>query len=160
MLWEMVAMVSAGFCFAGFALLLRKIIRKTPKWLVPAAAGLGMICFQVYSEYTWFAHSKNLLPEQTVVVAEVGETAFYKPWTYIVPQVLKFVAADTANVKELDEAGNVRQVQLYFFERRMSAYNLSVLVDCAQRIQADALAAKREWGRTAYTEKLAEAVCR
>lgn len=156
----MVAMVSAGFCFAGFALLLSKIVKKAPKWLVPAAAGLGMISFQVYSEYTWFAHSKNLLPKQTVVVAEVGETAFYKPWTYVVPQVLKFVAADTGNVKKLDEEGSLRQVQLYFFERRMSAYNLSVLVDCAQRIQADALAMEREWGRTAYTGKLADAVCR
>ncbi|MDO5058420.1 MAG: hypothetical protein Q4D82_00570 [Neisseria sp.] len=161
MLWEMVAMVSAGFCFAGFALAVRKMFKRAPKWLVPAAAGFGMLVFQIYSEYTWFGHTKSLLPEGTVVVAEAEESIFYRPWSFVWPQVQRFIAADAANAKKVDDAGQIRQVQLYFFERRLSAYNLSVLVDCRQGIQAEVKgAAEPQWGKTPYTAKLAEAVCR
>ena len=61
---------------AGIMMMIRLFIKKLPKWLVPAAAGLGMIGFQVYSEYTWFSHTRSLLPESAVVVAEVRKTRF------------------------------------------------------------------------------------
>ena len=161
MLWELIATITAGFGAAGIALILRMMFKKLPKWLIPAAAGLGMIGFQVFSEYTWFEHTRSRLPSETKVVAEIPETAFYKPWSYVKPEVLKFVAVDTANLETVDQARNIRRANLYFFERRMSAQTLPVWIDCQNQVQSDiADPAKQVWGKTGYTENIVAAVCR
>lgn len=166
MVWELIATVFAGLGAAGVMLGLRFIFKKSPKWLVPAAAGLGMLLFQVYSEYTWFNHTRSLLPKNTVVVAEIGETAFYKPWSYIKPQVLKFVAVDTDKVLFADDDKTVLQTNLYFFERRMSANTWPVLIDCKKRLQANVKSVENGvpvpdgWNKGQYTGQIAQAVCR
>ena len=168
MIWEFVATLSAGIGAAGIMMMIRLFIKKLPKWLVPAAAGLGMIGFQVYSEYTWFSHTRSLLPESAVVVAEVPENAFYKPWSYIKPQVLKFVAIDTAKTAPVGESGQVLQTNLYFFERRMSAQTWPILINCQTRFQANApqqntgvplSVVADAWSKTDYSEKIALAIC-
>lgn len=161
MLWELIATITAGFGAAGIALILRTVFKKLPKWTIPAAAGLGMLGFQVFSEYTWFEHTRSRLPSETKVVAEIPETAFYKPWSYVKPQVLKFVAVDTANVETVDQERNIRRANLYFFERRMSAQAAPVWIDCHNRLQSDiADPGKETWGKTEYTADIAAAVCR
>ncbi|UOP04369.1 hypothetical protein [Conchiformibius kuhniae] len=153
MLWEFLATLFAGLGAAGVVLLLRPLVRgRMPKWAVPAAAGLGMLGFQVYSEYTWFAHTRAKLPPDTVVVAEVPSAAPYKPWSYVVPQVLQFVAADTANVRTDNSA---RHVNLYFFERRMRAKVLAVRVDCATGHYSDPQSGQ-VWQ---FDQRLRQAVC-
>ena len=168
MIWEFVATLSAGIGAAGIMMMIRLFIKKLHKWLVPAAAGLGMIGFQVYSEYTWFSHTRSLLPESAVVLAEVPENAFYKPWSYIKPQVLKFVAIDTAKTAPGGESGQVLQTNLYFFERRMSAQTWPILINCQTRLQANApqqnngepLSVDADaWSKTDYSEKIALAIC-
>lgn len=164
MIWEFLAIASAGLGAAGVMMILRLFAKRLPKWLVPAAAGLGMIGFQVYSEYNWYPHTRSLLPESAVVVAEVPHTAFYKPWSYVAPQILKFVAVDTAKTAPVGNDGRLLQTNLYFFERRMSAHTLPVLIDCQNRTQAydhggEDSGGKIEWGTTAYTDKLVDAVC-
>ncbi|WP_416191033.1 hypothetical protein [Neisseria sp. CCUG12390] len=161
MLWELIATVSAGFGAAGIALIVRTVFKKLPKWMIPAAAGLGMIGFQVFSEYTWFEHTRSRLPSETAVVAEIPETAFYKPWSYIRPQVLKFVAVDTANIETVDKERNIRRANLYFFERRMSAQTLPVWIDCGNGLQTDiADPSAQVWGKTEHTANIVAAVCR
>ena len=164
MIWEFVATLSAGIGAAGIMMMIRLFIKKLPKWLVPAAAGLGMIGFQVHSEYTWFDHTRSLLPKSAVVVAEVSESAFYRPWSYVKPQVLKFVAIDSAKTVPVGESGQILQTNLYFFERRMSAQTLPILVDCQSGLQANAPASdqaptKLAWGKTAYTDRIVQAIC-
>ncbi len=130
MLWEFIAVLAAGFAGAGIALSLRFLIKRLPKWIVPVAAGLAMLGFAIYSEYSWYSHTASRLPEGTVVVATVPHTAFYKPWSYVQPQILQFVALDTKSIKTLDEDN--KQVTLYFFERRMKAQPLAVTLNCRQ----------------------------
>ena len=168
MIWEFVATLSAGIGAAGIMMMIRLFIKKLPKWLVPAAAGLGMIGFQVHSEYTWFDHTRSLLPKSAVVVAEVSESAFYRPWSYVKPQVLKFVAIDSAKTVPVGESGQILQTNLYFFERRMSAQPWPILINCQTRLQANApqqnngepLSIDAEaWSKTDYSEKIAQAIC-
>lgn len=165
MIWELIATVFAGLGAAGIVLGLRVFFRKMPKWLVPAGAGLGMLLFQIYSEYTWYGHTRSLLPQGTVVVAEIKETAPYKPWSYYKPQILRFVAVDTGKLLAVNDDKNIIQANLYFFERRMSAHTWPVLVDCQKRLQANIRTTRNgipepgEWGKTEYTEKIAQAVC-
>ena len=57
MIWHLVATFSAGLGAAGIAFLLRSLSKqKLPKWIIPAFAGIGMLGYQIYFEYNWFAH--------------------------------------------------------------------------------------------------------
>lgn len=155
MFWELIATFLAGFMTAGVALSLRLIIKKLPKWIVPAAAGLGMIGFQVYSEYNWFNHTKSRLPDGVVVVATHESPVFYQPWSYFSAPTTRFVAVE----KSADEAGlDVRQANLYFFERRMPAAHTPILVDCQNGRQSD-FSKTPNWGITPMTDEIVKAVC-
>ena len=163
MIWEWIATITAGLGAAGLLMLLRLFYKRLPKSLIPAAAGSGMLLFQIHSEYTWFDHTRSLLPASAVVVAEVPESAFYKPWSYWQPQVLKFVAIDSAQTVRHPSEPLV-QTHVYFFERRMSAQTLPILVDCQSGLQANAPASdqaptKLAWGKTAYTDRIVQAIC-
>ena len=166
MVWEWIATLFAGLGAAGIMLGLKRLFQKIPKWAVPAGAGLGMMLFQVYSEYTWYGHTRSLLPPGTEIVAEIPETAVYKPWSYIKPQVLKFVAVDTVKTIPVNGNGDVVQANLYFFERRMSANTWPVLVDCRKQMQANVKGMNNGtpepdgWVRTPYTGKIAKSVCK
>lgn len=129
MFWELIAAVFAGLAGAGIALSLRLVIKRLPKWIVPACAGLAMLGFVVYSEYSWYDHTVARLPSGVVVVATVPHTAFYKPWSYVRPQILQFVALDTASVTS--HSDNTKRATLYFIERRMPTRPLAITVDCA-----------------------------
>ena len=168
MIWEWIATITAGLGAAGLLMLLRLFYKRLPKSLIPAAAGLGMLLFQIHSEYTWFDHTRSLLPKSAVVVAEVSESAFYRPWSYVKPQVLKFVAIDSAKTVPVGESGQILQTNLYFFERRMSAQTWPILINCQTRLQANApqqnngepLSIDAEaWSKTDYSEKIAQAIC-
>lgn len=128
MLWEFIATLLVGFAAAGIALSLRLFIKQLPKWVIPSFAGLGMLAFVIYSEYNWYNQIVSRLPNETVVVASVPHTAFYKPWSYIRPQILQFVALDKSSVVNIDES--TKLVNLYFFERHMKTQTLAIKVDC------------------------------
>lgn len=155
MFWELIATVLAGFVLAGIALSLRLLFKKLPRWIVPAAAGLGMMGFQIYSEYDWFEHHAERLPAGTAVVATYEEPAFYKPWSYFKAPILKFVAVEKGD-KQAGES--ILPVNLYFFERRMSVQHAQALIDCQNKLQSD-FSQSPKWGKTPMTDNIAQAVC-
>jgi hypothetical protein len=96
MIIDFVATISAGFALAGVALVLRSLTRRwLPAWIVPAAAGLGMLSFAIWNEYTWHSRTVGALPDGVVVARAQAETAPWRPWTYIRPIVTRFSAVDT-----------------------------------------------------------------
>lgn len=125
--WELIATIFAGFLFAGIALSIRLFYKRTPKWIVPVAAALGMLSFQIHHEYTWSEHTISQLPKGSVVIAQVPTSTWFRPWSYIKPQVFQFVVLDTNHIAH---QGNYKLATLYFFERRNSAYPLNIQVDC------------------------------
>lgn len=158
MFWEIIATVVAGFLAAGLVLPLR-FYKKTPKWLVPIAAGLGMMAFQVYSEYTWFLHTSSKLPEGSVVVASVSKSTWFRPWSYVYPQTFWFVALDKNSVQPTGVAHRY-QGQVYFFERRMPIQVLGVQIDCQTKQHAYMLNnAPLVWQSQEQTQVLLTSVC-
>ncbi|NLQ16872.1 hypothetical protein HGG82_04460 [Marinomonas sp. M1K-6] len=138
MFWELIATVFAGIGGAGIALLLRKLTKQTaPKWLVPVFAGMAMLGFQIQGEYDWYDHQAGLLPEGVVVVKAVQEEAPWRPWSYVFPQTMRFIAADVANSAKNKIDPNLVLVDLYFFERRHMAKRVPQIVDCVQKARAD-----------------------
>lgn len=154
MFWELIAVAFAGLSGAGIAMGLRFIIKRLPKWIVPAMAGLCMLGFSIYSEYSWYSHTKSRLPEGSVVVSEVPHTAFYKPWSYAKPQILQFVVLDKNSVTSVGDSQ--KQAMLYFFERRMKAQSLSILIDCDTKQQK---ISNGDWHSSEMSAALVKEVC-
>ena len=114
MFWEFVATVFAGLGAAGIALLLRKVSRqRAPRWIIPVFAGAAMLAFQVHSEAVW------------------------RPWSYLYPQTLRFIAADVANASVNTQNAELKLVDLYFFERRATARRVPVVLHCGQFARTD-----------------------
>ncbi|WP_158144613.1 hypothetical protein [Vibrio metschnikovii] len=138
MFWELIATFSAGLGAAGIALLLRAItLKKLPNWIIPVFAGAGMLGFQIYSEYTWFNHQRSLLPAGVEVIRTAQESSGWRPWSYLYPQTLRFVAADINNASVNQRYSALVLVDLYFFERRMHARRVPQVVDCEAGARAD-----------------------
>lgn len=138
MIWELIATVVAGFGGAGIALMLRKIsANKAPRYIIPVFAGAAMLGFQVHSEYSWYQHQSGLLPQGVVVVKTVQEKAVWRPWSYLYPQTLRFIAADVHNAAANQQNTAVKLVDLYFFERRAAARRVPVVLHCQQHARAD-----------------------
>ncbi|MCV2403341.1 hypothetical protein OFY17_10655 [Marinomonas sp. C2222] len=164
MFWELIATVFAGIGGAGIALLIRKLSKQTaPKWLVPVFAGLSMIGIQIQSEYSWYDHQAGLLPSGVVVVKTVQEEAPWRPWSYVFPQTMRFIAADVTNssVNKIDP--NLVHVNLYFFERRQTAKLVPQVIDCQQKARAhfpdSAQNAKATWYSLDNNDPLLAAIC-
>ncbi|WP_166265028.1 hypothetical protein [Marinobacter caseinilyticus] len=117
MFWNLVATVFAGLGAAGFALAIRSLTKhKAPKWLIPVFAGLGMMGYQVYIEYSWFDHMESMLPEGTVVVSTEVEQVFWRPWSYIAPQITGFTVLDTNSIQRDLPGQDVVRFYLYRFK--------------------------------------------
>ncbi|MDQ2076890.1 hypothetical protein [Marinimicrobium sp. ABcell2] len=137
MFWEIVATAFAGLGAAGVALAVRRFSRqRLPKWTVPAFAGLGMLAFQIYSEYDWFHHQRSLLPQGVQVVRSVEESVPWRPWSYVVPQTVRFMAVDVENASVNRANLDLVLADIYVFERRLPARRIRQVFHCAQRATA------------------------
>lgn len=138
MFWEFVATVFAGLGAAGIALLLRKLSsQQLPRYLVPVFAGAGMLGFQIFSEYSWYSHQLSLLPQGVVVVKAVEEKTSWRPWTFIKPQVSRFMALDVKNSAANSQNPELVLANLYLFERRQTAINVKLVLHCPTKQRAN-----------------------
>ena len=138
MFLELIATFAAGFGAAGVVLLINMMTKgRLPKWVMPVAAGLTMIGVGVSNEYTWGARTEAGMPDGIVVVEEVTERQWYRPWSYAVPLVTRMAALDTASVQTNPDAPEVRLADLYLFARWQPAVKIPQLMHCADKARAD-----------------------
>ncbi|MEM6373876.1 MAG: hypothetical protein AAF727_14000 [Pseudomonadota bacterium] len=132
MFLELIATVFAGIACAGVALLLNIVTgRRLPKWVIPVAAGLGMIGMTVSNEYTWFDRTAARLPEGVNVAMTVQEQGWMRPWTQVWPYTKRFVAVDTATARTNPDIPDQRMTDLFFFGRWSPVTQAPMLFDCA-----------------------------
>lgn len=137
MIWHLIAAIFAGLGAAGIAQLLRLASgRRLPRWLVPVFAGLGMLGYQVYTEYSWFDHKRDQLPPTALVVDSERGQAFWRPWSYFFPLTSAFRVVDQQSVRvaEIDDQ-RVVEFMLYRFERQPmdSVTHQALLLNCESR---------------------------
>lgn len=166
MLFELIATFAAAFGAAGLVMVLNRILGGTlPRWSTPAAAGLCMIAYAVWSEYTWGARTINGMPEGLLVVQSVEESAVWKPWTYAYPQVTRLIAADKASVRNNPKVPDVRLVDIYIFGRWKAPAQIPQLVHCETGARADVSDAalgdpsQADWVSIAKESHLRKVVC-
>lgn len=144
MIYEFIATLAAGFGMAGIALIIRHLSKLSgfvaPKWLIPIFAGLGMLGFQIHQEYHWHEQQMKLLPENVQVVKTIEDTTWYRPWSYLKPQVKRFMAVNEGQTLVSDSPSSaqlIMHVNLYLFERRISTKIVPQLINCTQPASAN-----------------------
>lgn len=141
MLFEFIATIAAGFGLAGVALIIIHLSKlagkRVPKWLIPLFGAIGIFGFQIHQEYDWFDQQVAKLPPSVTVVKKVEESTWFRPWSYLKPQTLRFMAADTENVRVQVNEPDIHLVNLYLFERRRSVQQMPQVIDCAAPARAD-----------------------
>lgn len=129
---ELIATIFAGIACAGVMLLLiRTVGPRLPKWLVPVAAGAGMLVMIISNEYTWFSRTVEQLPDGIDVAMTVEEQSWLRPWTQLWPYTKRFVAVDTGTARTNENLPDQRIADLYFFGRWSPVNQTPMLFDCA-----------------------------
>lgn len=138
MFLELIATFAAGFAAAGVVLLINMMTKgRLPKWVMPVAAGLTMIGVGISNEYTWGARTTAGLPEGLIVVDEVTERHWYRPWSYLSPLTTRMVALDTASIQTNPSAPDIRLADLYLFARWTAAMKVPQVFHCTNAKRAD-----------------------
>ncbi|MEM1131228.1 MAG: hypothetical protein AAGH83_12015 [Pseudomonadota bacterium] len=136
---ELIATFAAGFGAAGVVLAINIITKgRLPKWVMPVAAGAAMIGVGVSNEYTWGARTAGGLPEGVVVVEEVSQSNWYRPWSYVVPLTARLIALDTASVQTNPDIPDIRLADLYLFARWQPPARVPQLINCTNAMRANA----------------------
>ncbi len=135
MIYEFIATISAGFAMAGIALILRHLAKllfkkQLPKWIIPLFTAIGIFAFQIQQEYYWFAQMQSKLPQGVKVVKQIEQTSWYRPWTYLKPQTVRFMAIDMGNMQTNPQQPHLKRTNLYLFERRMSSQIIPQAFNC------------------------------
>ena len=138
MLLEFIAIVAAGFGLAGIALALNVALRKRlPQWIVPAAAGAGMLLMAIWLEYSWLERTTGTFPEGVEVASTNQVRSWYRPWTYVVPLTNRMVAIDRRfNREHADLPGQVL-AQVLLAGRWEPTRQFSAVFDCQSHRRAD-----------------------
>jgi hypothetical protein len=138
MFLELVAAVSAAFALGGIAAALRWLSRgRLPSWLVPVAAGAGMLGFAVWNEYSWADRLSAGLPPEVPVVWRNEERAVWRPWTYVSPITTRFTAVDLRNPRRNEAAPGMVMVDVLLFARWQPPRSIPVVIDCDGKRRAD-----------------------
>lgn len=138
MLIELIATFALGVGAAGTAMLLRRIVGDAiPRYAVPFAAGLAMIGFTLWSEYSWYSRTVSALPPKVVVTQSHAESSSYRPWTYLKPFVSRFAAVDQASIRRNDRLPGHVLINILLFTRHGPTASLPLLIDCVGNRRAD-----------------------
>lgn len=136
MFWSLVATVFCGLGAAGVALTLRALTRnKAPRWIIPVFAGLGMLSYLIYGEYSWFELKQSQLPQEAVVVDTEKTPIFWRPWTFAFPYVTAFSTVDKLSIGRNEQTPDVVNFTLYRFEQKVTdtvSHRVHIL-NCASR---------------------------
>ena len=102
MLFELIATITLGVGVAGLILGVQKLTRiSVARWVMPAFAGLAMLSYSLWSEYSWFARTSTAL-EGKIVAQKIESRQIWRPWTFIAPVTTRFIALEKDKARALD----------------------------------------------------------
>src|SRR5690606_12875524 len=119
MLIKLLIAAAVAFFAAGIAQYARILTRKKlPRWIVPAAAGVGILGWQIYMEYSWFERTRARWPEGAVVTEVRKVPACWLPWTFVVPLQMGFSVVDSNQIQLAHSDGErIARFRLSSFEQ-------------------------------------------
>ena len=170
MIWEFVGTLVVAVAVAGVAhMLVRASGGRLPGWLVPASAGAGMLIFVVYLEYSWAGRVVSQLPDEATVASRNATTAWFRPWTYLVPLTTRMTVVDHRFDRHNAEFPGIVITRLVLLGRWDPARPVPVVFDCQAGRRADLRDSVHfsddgaiegaDWWRLSDDDPLLRAVC-
>lgn len=170
MFLEFIAAIAMAFAGGGTALIAQRLTGgRLPGWIVPAAAGAGMLGYIIWSEYTWAARVEATLPDRVEVVSRNSVQSWYRPWTYAFPLASRMIVMDHRATQRHPEHPGLVMKGLILRERWALAFGFQVLFDCNENRRADlsegvtlgddGLPGGLEWFRMAPDDPVLRAAC-
>lgn len=114
-------MVQLGYRAAG---------RKPPRGTLPLAAGLALIIFFIWNDYSWYGRTAGELPPEIKVARAYPSKSLLQPWTYIVPHVTRFATVDTASLRRNEKAPGFVIADIFLSERYVPTIKTTQIYDC------------------------------
>lgn len=141
MIFDLIATIIAGIAAAGIFLFLKRVVKiPLPRWVTPAVAGIGMLAFAIWSEYSWLQRDIASRPGDIRVVWQNENRAFWRPWTYVFPISDRYRAVDAASFTAPEGSPDLRIGMLILSQRwRGEAVQIRSAVDCQKRQWASAM---------------------
>ncbi|HEY4529974.1 MAG TPA: hypothetical protein VIG97_06570 [Luteimonas sp.] len=140
MLLEFIAIIAAGFGLAGIALTANIAMRRRlPQWIVPAAAGAGMLLMAVWLEYSWLDRTTGTFPDSVQVASTNQVRSWYRPWTYVVPLTNRLIAVDHRFDRRHADAPGQVLTRVILAGRWGPMRQYGVVFDCNGHRRADLL---------------------
>ncbi|KFE36677.1 hypothetical protein [Thioclava atlantica] len=140
---DYIATLAAGAFAALVVFLLNHLSKKVrgeklPKWLMPAAIGAALIGYTVWSEYSWYPKMRAGMPDSVVVLQTIDESVPWRPWSYLVPMVVRFMAVDADKVVHpVADKPELAETDLLLIERWQPLRTVPTVYDCATGSRAD-----------------------
>ncbi|OCX64487.1 hypothetical protein BFP70_10595 [Thioclava sp. SK-1] len=138
MITDFIAMLSAGVLAGLVMFAVRHAMRRwlgasVPKWITPAVAGVTMLGYTIYAEYTWYPTMRAALNDDVAVAIAVQDSNWWRPWTYAVPVTTRFMALDQGRITD----SALPQTELLLVKRWAPVQAVPVAFDCAAHRRAD-----------------------
>lgn len=138
MFLELIATFAIGFAGAGLMLFTNMLTgKRLPRWMTPVMAGAAMIGFTIFNEYSWFHRTANALPQGVQIAKTVEQKMLYRPWTYVVPYIDRFIAIDILSLKQNKKFPNQRILDLLVYGRWAPTSRIRAIFDCKNGKRAD-----------------------
>jgi hypothetical protein len=109
---------------------------RPPRAIITVAAGVGMLGYTLYLDYSWAPRAILDMPQGLTVVREAVSAAWWKPWTLVRPQIVRIAAVDAVGVMRNPAAPDLALAQLYMVDRHAPTGRASAPVDCAKGLMA------------------------
>jgi hypothetical protein len=140
MFFLLLSTVALGAVVAGVVMIANRALGgRLPRWLAPAAAGLGMLLFTIWMDYGWFDMTSRGLPDGMIVVSSYETSNPLQPWTLVKPKVNRFAAIDLGTVEANGVEPRYRRVRLNLFTRYEPVRQITQVYDCEGRGRIDLL---------------------
>jgi hypothetical protein len=138
MIWTLIGTLMVGVGAASLVFVLFRAFRRpVPGWTLPAAAGLGMLTFHIWSDYAWADRTIAELPDHVVVGERYTSRSMLQPWTLLVPKVDRFSAVDLDAVRRHPDVDGMVMALVYLVTRWYPTASTLQLYDCETPRRAD-----------------------
>lgn len=170
-MFQLIATFMIGVLAASVSYILYTLSRRRiPRAIIPFAAAIAMIAYNVWHEMTWYKRTAAALPEGIVLVAKGPPVESpMSPWTYVYPRTDSFLALDTRTVQPLPKSDSRYLFQVLDVGRFYAARRTSRIVDCAAReeatidattkFDAEGLPSGLAWSKIPAGNRIVEVVC-
>ena len=138
MIWTLVGTLMVGVGAACIVFIaFRALGRPSPGWLLPAAAGAGMLTFHIWSDYAWAERTAAELPAHAIVAERHTARSILQPWTYLVPKVDRFAVVDLHQIRHHPDVEDMAMAVVHLLTRWYPTVSTQQLYDCALPRRAD-----------------------